>query len=75
MGKVTLKIKPRAPVTLHLKSGHSIDWYNGDYEVFPKRVDQTLPTKDKTMRQDVLVHEIPYYETANPYGKTFVIGE
>lgn len=75
MERITLKIKPRAPVTLHLKSGHSIDWYKGAYEVTPKRVDQTLPTKEKTMSQDVLVHEIPYYETANPYGNTYVIGE
>ena len=86
MEKVSLKIQPRAPVLhlgmkqaptlhLHLEKGHSIDWYNGPYEVTPKRVDQTLPTKDKTMRSDVTVFEIPYYQTANPYGKTYVIGE
>lgn len=70
-----VKVKPRAPLTLHLKSGHSIDWYNGPYEVTPKRQDQVLPTKDKTMREDVTVFEIPYYQTANPYGNTYVIGE
>lgn len=84
---VHLKILPRAPglrlgiahnaepLKLHLEAGHSVDWYEGPYEVVPKRQDQTLPTKDKTMNADVLVHEIPYYQTANPYGTTFVIGE
>ena len=76
MERVHLKIQPRAPVlTLHLEAGHSIDWYNGQYEVVPKRQDQTLPTKDKTMREDVTVFEIPYFQTANPYGNTYVIGE
>lgn len=75
MERVKLKIQPRAPVTLHLEAGHSIDWYSGEYEVVPKRVDQTLPTKDKTMRDNVLVHEIPYFETTNPTGTTYVIGE
>lgn len=82
-----LRIQPRAPVlrvavhprtpTLHLRigEGHSVDWYGGPYEVTPKRQDQTLPTKDKTMREDVTVLEIPYYETANPYGTTYIIGE
>ena len=87
MEKVKLKIQPRAPglrldiqrrtptLHLHLEKGHSINWYNGPYEVTPKRVDQTLPTKDLTMRSDVTVFEIPYYQTANPYGTTYVIGE
>ena len=76
MEKVHLRIQPRAPVLkLHLEAGHSIDWYNGVYEVTPKRHDQVLPTKDKTMREDVTVFEIPYYETANQYGNTYVIGE
>lgn len=70
-----VKVKPRVPLTLHLKPGHSIDWYNGAYEVTPKRVDQVLPTKDKTMRENVTVFEIPYYKTANQYGNTYVIGE
>lgn len=87
METVRLRILPRAPglrlavapgaetLKLHLEAGHSVDWYAGPYEVVPKRADQTLPTKDKTMSADVLVHEIPYYQTANPYGTTFVIGE
>ena len=87
MEVLRLRIQPRAPVlrlgieqrtpTLHLRigEGHSVDWYSGPYEVIPKRQDQTLATKDKTMREDVTVYEIPYYQTANPYGTTFVIGE
>ena len=75
MEKVKLKIQPRAPVKLHLQAGMSIDWYTGEYEVWPKRVDQSLPTRDKTMAANVLVHEIPYYQTTNPDGQTYVIGE
>lgn len=87
METLRLRINPRAPVlrvnlkprtpALHLRigEGHSVDWYPGPYEVTPKRQDQTLATKNKTMREDVTVYEIPYYQTANPYGTTFVIGE
>ena len=85
MQKLTLSIQPRAPVgldiesrkelSLELENGHSVDWYSGSYEVTPTRQEQSLPTRSKVMREDVVVHEIPWFETANPYGKTFVIGE
>ena len=86
-GGVTLDILPRAPVLelaieppaaaieLEISEGHSIDWYGGPYEATPSRSEQTLPTEDKTMRSDVTVRAIPYYETSNPYGTTYVIGE
>lgn len=72
---VVLGIAPRAPITVQITSGHTVDWYEGPYEVTPTRFEQYLATKDKTMRADVNVHEIPYYETANPYGTTYIIGE
>ena len=72
---LSLQVQPREPLTLTISSGHSVDWYTGDYEVTPTRYEQYLPTQGKTMREDVNVHEIPYYQTANPYGTTFVIGE
>lgn len=75
MSRTTLKIQPRAPVVLHIEKGHTVDWYAGPYEAVPKRVDQVLTTKDKTMRDDVTVREIPHYQTANPYGETYIIGE
>ena len=77
MSKVHLKIRTRAPVHLRIRRGGDSPaaWYEGPYEVTPTRSEQTLGTRDKTMREDVTVHEIPYYETANPYGKTYIIGE
>lgn len=75
--EIRLRVRQRArqTVTLRIKEGHSVDWYAGPYEATPKRVDQYLETKGKTMREDVTVREIPYFETANPYGTTYVIGE
>ena len=50
--------------------------YDGDYEVVPKpRIAQRLETKDKYMKDDVVVFEIPYFETSNPQGKTVYIGQ
>lgn len=48
--------------------------YEGEYDVIPKAWEmQILDTKQKTMTDDVRVHEIPYDETANEYGTTCVI--
>lgn len=45
-------------------------YYNGEYEVVPKREEQQLETKDKILSQDVVVLEVPYSETSNPAGGT-----
>lgn len=42
--------------------------YHGSYEVTPKLVDQTLPTKDKSMTDDVVVKEVPVARVSNPSG-------
>ena len=49
------------------------DPYEGPYLVIPKTIDQVLATKNKTMRDDVTVTEIPYAETSNIHGTTVVI--
>lgn len=49
------------------------DTYKGPYEVIPKTIDQTLETKNKLMKDDVTVKEIPYAETSNVYGTTVTI--
>ena len=41
------------------------DNYEGPYVVIPMVDSQTLETRDKHMTDDVLVREIPYYETSN----------
>ena len=48
--------------------------YEGDYNVIPKTYEQSLLTKNKHMKDNVLIHEIPYYETSNLTGTTIYIG-
>ena len=88
MPDIVLDMQPRAPDELELaitaagetlelgvENGHTTAWYEGPYEVTPTRSEQHLATTHRTMREDVTVHEIPYYETSNPYGTTYIIGE
>ena len=48
--------------------------YSGDYGITPKSYNQILQTKNKVLRENLQVKEIPYYETSNEYGKTIYIG-
>lgn len=48
-------------------------YYDGDYEVIPRVVEQVLPTSDKVMRTDLVIKDIPYSETTNPDGGTTVV--
>ena len=42
--------------------------YEGSYEVTPTTGEQVLPTRSKTMRDDLTVHAIPYAEATNDAG-------
>ena len=46
------------------------DMYDGPYEVTPTLETQMLATRNKTMRDDVTVFEIPYAEVGNTAGGT-----
>lgn len=49
--------------------------YLGTYEVTPKVTEIILPTKNKTMKKNVTVFQIPYAEVSNAAGgKTVTIG-
>lgn len=49
--------------------------HDGPYEVTPTFEEQTLETKDKTMRENVTVLSIPVVEVGNVQGgKTLIIG-
>lgn len=51
------------------------DMYEGPYEVTPTLETQMLATRNKTMRDDVTVFEIPYAEVGNiAGGMTATIG-
>ncbi len=51
------------------------DAYAGSYDIVPKAFQsQTLETKDRVMKQDLHVEEVPYWETSNDAnGKTAYI--
>lgn len=55
-------------------TSNSIPAYQGSYDITPRVTSQTLPTANKVMKKNVLVEEIPYFETANQYGDTIYIG-
>lgn len=42
--------------------------YTDEYEVTPTTSEQVLPTRMKTMANDVTVHQIPYHSTTNDAG-------
>lgn len=49
------------------------EYYQGEYVVTPKMFEGTvLPTKEKTMADDVIVLEVPFYEVSNETGGTTV---
>ncbi len=55
-------------VGIEYGQGGRLPDYHGSYEVTPKLVDQTLPTKDKSMTKDVVVKEVPVARVSNPSG-------
>lgn len=46
--------------------------YDGEYEVTPKMMEQTLPTRAKVMEDDVTIKKIPVFVTSNTSGGTTV---
>lgn len=48
--------------------------YNGDYIITPKIIEQSVKTRSKLMKDNVVVKAIPYFETSNQTGKTVYIG-
>ena len=72
VGVINAQIQMGIGVSYNVVDG---DWYDGDYDVTPHFMEQTLPVRDKLMRENVTVREIPVVSTSNPYGgQTVVIG-
>lgn len=71
-----------APTTLGVSldaviRGSGGETYDGTYQVAPKVKDEVvLPTKGKTLRDNVTVLKIPQFEVSNEEGgKTLIIGD
>lgn len=60
--------------TLTMKAiGSDYPTYSGDTVVIPATSEQLLETSNTIVRDDILVKEIPTFETSNEYGVTFII--
>jgi hypothetical protein len=45
------------------------DIYGGEYKIVPKTFEeQVLPTSNRVLKEDVVVKEVPFYETSNDSG-------
>ena len=49
-------------------NGSDLPNYDGDYIVIPKTSEQVLQTAQKVMLENIVVKEVPYYETSNTAG-------
>ena len=65
---ITIEESPIINLTIEEGSGGTLPYYDGDYNVVPKVTSQVLSTKNKSMRNDVTVEEVPYAEVSNPQG-------
>lgn len=66
--EIELNISSGIELTIEEGSGGTLPYFNGPYNVTPRKVEQTLETKNKSMRDNVTVEEIPYSEVSNPQG-------
>lgn len=46
--------------------------YEGEYEVTPKVSEQTLPTAEKMLTEDVTIKSIPFFNVGNTSGGSTV---
>lgn len=73
---IPLKIKEEQNIKLKISEGGGGIYpvYDGETEVEPKTIPQTLETKNKSVLSDINVLKIPYFETSNISGTTVIIG-
>ena len=77
-GKITGNLAPVKPTVISGEVSSDIlaaHKYDGPYEFIPRKVEQTFPTADKLLTNDVTIDAINYSEINNPAGgKTINIG-
>lgn len=75
---ITLDVLPIKQVEIDVgvvtEGGGALPYYKGSYDVTPDFSAQTLPTKNKSMSQDLIIEKIPMNEVSNPFGTTFILG-
>lgn len=66
--EIDLSISSEITLTIEEGSGGTLPYYTGSYNVTPRKVEQILGTKNKSMRDDVTIDPINYSEVTNPQG-------
>lgn len=69
-------IEPKAAITGSIRTGMSdTRLYDGDYDIIPEVGEAIIvPCKDKKMRDNLTVEQIPITHTSNITGTTITIG-
>lgn len=76
IGILSGNLKVNKTISGKIRYSDLTPYYYGEYDVTPKAYEQLFETKGLKMTDDVIVREIPYYETTNESGGyTVIIGE
>ena len=73
-GNLIGQLQSQGTITGIINISDGIPEYQGGYIITPKIHAQLLNTKDRILKDNISVLEIPYYETSNLTGKTVYIG-
>lgn len=72
---LTVQVDVPIKLTVHEGGGSVFPVYAGETTVTPKVKESIeLETQNKVLLENIIVNEVPYYETSNPKGTTFIIG-
>jgi len=72
---LTVKEEKHIKLTVKDSGGSQYPYYIGETVITPKVREETeLETKNKILLENIIVEEIPYYETSNIKGTTFIVG-
>lgn len=57
-----------------MKAADRYPAYEGEYSVVPSMDAQVLPTRRRSVDNDIVVAGVPAYRVSNDFGETFTIG-
>lgn len=62
-------------ISVESGTGGMYPYYDGEYQFVPKTTEMIIPTRQKSMKEDLTIFQIPYSEVSNPEGgSTITIG-
>lgn len=70
-----LKTNTNANYKSTLSNSNNLPNYMDEYDITPTATSsKILNTKNKILKNDIIIEKIPYHETSNEYGYTIYIG-